>query len=575
MKPRSVKILTPQNYSESSFESAFKYIDDISRGAIPAGELIHLAVARHIKDLEHAGERGFRFDTDRVDRVYRFFSYLCHWKGKWAGTQFVLAPWQAFAHLVLFGWVRTSDDTRRFRDAYIEVPRKNGKSTWASGTGLYMAAADMEAGAEVYSAATTRSQARIIFDSAKQMVLRSPELKKRFNVFTSNLSIDRTASKFEPVSSEASTLDGLSTHCALVDELHEHKTPDVLRVLDTSTGARTQSLIFKITTAGWNRESVCWREHEYAERILRAEPGFEDDAYFAFIATIDKGDDWRDESSWIKANPNYGISVNPEDLRRKFHKAEMLATEQNNVRRKHLDEWTEQDDRWLEMGLYDASAKTVTPAKLQGRQCFAGLDLSTKIDLTAFVLVFPPTADDECWYVLPRFWFPRDNMPERIKRDRVPFDVWARNGHITATDGNVVDYREVRKTITELAEQFVVTSIGYDPWNATETALKLQDDGFEMVETRQGARTFNEPMTKYLELLLSGKIVSGTNPVMRWCASNLAVRRDANDNIAPDKKRSTERIDGMVAMFMGMARALSGENVPKPSVYETRGVRFV
>ena len=323
----------------------------------------------------------------------------------------------------LFGWQR-STGLRRFRTAYCAVPRKNGKSTLSAGIGLYLLVADGEQGAEIYSAATTRDQARIVFDEAKRMVGASPALKRRVGILINNLHVAATASRFMPLSSDASSMDGLNVHGAIIDELHAHRTRHVVDVLETATGARRQPLLFEITTAGYDRHtrsassttttrSRCWKA------------SVQDDSWFAFIAAADEGDDWTDPAVWRKANPNFGLSVKEDDLARKAEKAIALPGAQNAFRRMHLNEWTEQAERWIDLAAWDACAGPVDLEQLRGRPCFGGLDLSTTTDVTALAWVFPPEDDDGLWQVLSRYFVPEENLRKRAERDRVPYDLWA------------------------------------------------------------------------------------------------------------------------------------------------------
>ena len=381
------------------------------------------------------------------------------------------------------------------------MPRKNGKSTTSAGIGLYLLVADGEQGAEVYSAATTRDQARIVFDEAKRMVARSPALRRRVEPLINNLHVAATASRFMPLSSDSSTMDGLNVHGAIIDELHAHKTRGVVDVLDTATGARRQPLLFEITTAGYDRHSICFEHHDYSSKVL--EGVLQDDSWFAYIAAADEGDDWTDPEVWRKANPNFGISVKQDDLARKAEKAIALPGAQNAFRRMHLNEWTEQAERWIDMAAWDACDAPVDLEELRGRPCYGGLDLSTTTDVTALAWVFPPDDDDGLWRVLSRYFVPEDNLRKRAERDRVPYDLWAGQGFIEATPGNVVDYSAVEERIRADAALFQVREIAYDPWNATHIALRLQDEGATMVEFRQGFRSMSAPTRELEKLIVS------------------------------------------------------------------------
>ena len=542
------------------------YARSVVSGATVAGRLVRLACERHLWDLETGHERGLMFDIERAQHALDFFGFLKHSKGEWGGEAFKLQPWQEFIIGSLFGWLR-KDGKRRFRVAYHEIPRKNGKTTLAAGVGLYLFCADGEPGSEVFTAATKRDQARLSHGEAARMVKASPMLRSKIGVFKDNLHIERTNSKFEPLGADADTMDGLNIHGAIVDELHAHKTRAIWDVLETATGARRQPLIFAITTAGFDRNSVCWEWHDYSTKIL--DGIIEDDTVFTYIASLDEGDDWTDQSTWAKANPNLGVSVKIDDLQRKCDKAKEMPSAQNAFLRLHLDMWTEQNERWMPMDKWDECGKVlVIPEELQGRLCYAGLDLSTTTDISALVLCFP---DDEGGCdVLPYFWVPEENIMQRSNRDRVPYDLWARQGYIKTTPGNVIDYDIIRRDINQLREQYDINKIAIDRWNSTQLQTQLDGDGFEIVPTGQGFASLSAP-TKHLEKLVFEKSLRhGANPVLRWMVSNVAIQQDAAGNIKPAKDKSTERIDGVVAAVMAIDQMT--RHGDETSVYDTRGV---
>jgi phage terminase large subunit-like protein len=548
------------------------YARAVTEGEVLVNRLARLACARHLDDLSSGAARGLRFDLEAARHAIGFFGFLCHSKGEWAGQTFTLAPWQAFVVGALFGWKRT-DGLRRFRTAYCAVPRKNGKSTLSAGLGLYLLVADGEQGAEIYSAATCRDQARIVFDQAKRMVTTSPALRRRVEVLINNLHVEASASRFMPLSSDASTMDGLNVHGAIIDELHAHRTRHVVDVLETATGARRQPLLFEITTAGYDRHSICYEHHDYSIKVL--EGTVPDDSWFGFIAGADEGDDWTEPTVWRKANPNFGLSVKEDDLARKAEKAIALPGAQNAFRRMHLNEWTEQAERWIDLAAWDACAGPVDPEELRGRRCFGGLDLSTTTDVTALAWVFPPDGDDGLWHLLSRYFVPEDNLRQRAERDRVPYDLWARQGLIEATPGNVVDYSAIEQRILADSALFQVHEIAYDPWNATHIALRLQDEGATMVEFRQGFRSMSAPTRELEKLIVSRKLAHGGNPVTRWMAANVAVAQDPAGNLKPAKDKSTERIDGIVALIMAIGRAMLPPQPELTSIYETQDLQFV
>ncbi len=538
-------------------------------GDIVACKWVRLACERHLRDLDTGHERGLWFDHDAESRVYAFFEqYLRHSKGEFAKKPFVLQEWQAFIVGSVFGWKR-EDGTRRFRTAYDEEPRKNGKSTRLAGIGLYMTTADGESGAEVYSAATKKDQAKIVWGEAKNMVLASPELRARTRVFAANMNVPALGAKFEPLGADSDSLDGLNISCAIVDELHAHKSRDLWDVLETATGARRQPLIYAITTAGRNKLSVCWELRDYACKVL--EGIVQDDSFFAIIFTIDDGDDWSDPKVWGKANPGLGVSVKVDDLQRKVEKARHLPAAQNAFKRLHLNVWTEGAGSWLDIEAWDENGQEVDPDDLVGRECFGGLDLSTTTDITAFVKVFPPVEEGEPWKVLARFWVPAENIAKRAKTDRVPYDVWREQGYIEATPGNVVDYRAVGAGIIADAQAFDLREVAYDRFNSSQLVTELMDEGLTMVPFGQGFVSMAAPTRELEKLVISGLLAHGGNPVLRWMASNVVVVEDPAGNMKPAKNKSAEKIDGIVALIMAIGRAIAprDEEAVTEIVYES------
>jgi len=539
------------------------YAEAVTSGQITAGRLVKLACERHLRDLETGKEHGLHFDSEQAERVIAFFPLLKHSKGEWAGQSFILEPWEAFIIGSLFGWKR-ADGTRRFRTAYVSVARKNGKSTLTAGIGNYMAFFDDEQGAEVYCAAMKREQAKIVWSEAARMVKRTPALNRRIKSFVGNLHVEAAAQKFEPLGADADNMDGLNVHCAIIDELHAHKTRNVLDVLTTATGARRQPLVFIITTAGFDRNSVCWEQHDYSVKVL--EGIIPDDTFFCFVAGIDEGDDWRDEAVWPKANPNLGVSVKAEDLRTKCQRAIEVPGQQNAFRRLHLNEWTEQADRWLDMATWDENGHPFDPMLLKGHECYAGLDLSSTADLTALELWFPDEQKALCY-----FWVPEEGIRQRAERDRVPYDVWTRQGYIEATEGNVVDYDIIRVRTNELKELYNIKELAIDRWNSTQLQIQLAGDGFAVVPFGQGFASMTAPTKEMERLILERGLNHGGNPVLRWMASNVAVVQDAAGNLKIDKAKSTEKVDGMVALAMAIGRAM----VRSGSIYEEREIRII
>lgn len=556
-----------------SLITAEEYARDVLAGTIPTCRWVRLACERHLRDLESGPDRGLHFDPGAAALVIAFFSQLKHSKGEWAGQTIRLEPWQQFILWVLFGWKR-ADGTRRFRTSYLEVARKNGKTTMAAGVGLYLLLADGEPGAEIYSAATKRDQARLSHAEATRMAKASGPIRQMVRVFKDNIHIPDTASKFEPLGADSDTMDGLNVHAALVDEVHAHKTRDTWDVLETGTGARRQPLMFAITTAGFDRQSLCWQLHEYTEKVL--DGIIQDDTFFGVIYGIDEEDDWQDERVWIKANPNLGVSKKLDDLRRKAMRAREMPAALNAFLRLELDVWTQSETKWMNMEHWRQCGQAVDAQGLRGRVCYAGLDLSSTTDITALLLVFPPEVDDDLVQVLCRFWIPEESMHERVHRDRVPYDVWVRQGYITATPGNVVDYAYVLAQIDEDMQAYGLDEIAFDRWGATKIQTDLTELGGPdfMVQFGQGFASMSGPMKELEKLVLQHRLAHGNNPVLTWMADNLVAREDPAGNIKPDKEKSREKIDGMVALIMGLDRALRHTGGGR-SIYEDRGLEVV
>ena len=536
-------------------------------GKIIAGRLVRLACERHLRDLTEGPKRGLEWRPDVALHAIEFNKFLRQSKGEWANQPLELGLWQKFIHGSAFGWLR-ADKLRRFRVVYEEIARKNGKSTDAAAVALKGLLADGEPGADVYSAATRKDQARIVFDEARKMVLKSPQLLRMVRPFRLSLAVDSTMSSFQPLSADDKTLDGLNPHFVVVDELHKHKTRAVLDVLDTALGSRRQPLMWVITTAGDdNPESVYAQERAYAEAVL--ERSFDDDNLFAYIATLDKDDAWDNPAVWIKANPNLGVSVKLDDLERQARAARGSPQKLAEFKRLRMNMRQSSAHQKITAELWDKnSTGPFDPALLVGRRCYCGLDLASKIDIAAWVKLFPPLAEETVWHVVCRFWIPGDTVAEKSSRDRVQYQRWIDEGWIEATPGNVIDHTEIENAIMEDQRQYELASAAYDPWNATQLAVSLTSHGVPMFEFVQGLRSYNAPTKELDSLLVDGKINHGDNPVLRWMALNMRVLGDKNLNEMPSKKHSTGRIDGMSALIMCIGRSLEDT----PSIYEERGL---
>jgi phage terminase large subunit-like protein len=510
---------------------------------------------------------GYTFDTDEADRVCEFFEdFLRHSKGEWAGKPFTLQPWQRAVLRRLFGW-RRPDGTRRYRKLYEEVPRKNGKSTFAAGVALFLTFSDRELGADVFGAATDKNQAKLVFNEAKSMVEASPELKAISQVYKSAIIVPETRSCYQPISSESTNKDGLNPHGVIVDELHEwgpsHR--ELWEKLTTAMGARRQPLICIFTTAGSDPNSLWAEEREYAKRVAAGE--VVNDEYLAVLYGADPDDDWKDEEVWRRANPGYGVTVKPDFLRSELREALEKPRKVPAFKRYYLNILTGDSDGGLSMEAWDACRRPLDEDALAGRRCWVGLDLSRRTDMTAAAAVFP--LEDGFFAILPRFYIPEDNIEAREKRDKVPIRLWVEQGLVVATPGNVIDYAFVRADINLWARTYEVVEVPYDPNSATQLALQLTEDGISVFEHPQTFLKLSEPTKKFEELVLQHRIVHGGNPVMRWQVRNVALKIDANENVRPDKRKSTSRIDVVVASIMALGRATLGGD----GAYEDHGIR--
>jgi len=540
-------------------EQADAYGRAVLSGEVSACKWVRLAVQRHYNDLVavEAGERDdIYFDAEEAAFVIDFVSLLRHSKGQWAGQRFELAPWQQFITAVMFGWKKSATGLRRFKTAYIEVPRKNGKSTWLSAIALFLLVADGEAGAEVYTAATKKDQARLVWAEAKRMVESSPPLKKRVTVLRNNLSIEATASKCEPLSADANSLDGLNVHGGIIDEVHAHKTPEVWDVLESATGARSQSLMCAITTAGFNKNGICYDLRSYVTKLL--DGVFDDDTFFGIIYTIDEGDDWTTQEAWQKANPNYGVSVLPDDIGNQARKAQRLKSAANNFLTKRLNVWVSAETAWANMERWKLGDTAFDIAELEGQTCYGGLDLASVEDIAAFVMTFPQ--QDGTTIVIGRYYVPEEKVNDVLASGRsVPYAEWVDAGHLVATPGYTIDYDFIEHDIKEAAQRYNLVELAYDRWNSTAIVNHLLDDGLEMVQFGQGFASMSAPMKELERLISEGLIRHNGCPVLTWAASNVVAKEDEAGNVKPAKNKSAEKIDPIVALIMALGRQTANE----------------
>lgn len=537
---------------------ARKYAADVLECRIPACEWVKLACRRQQDDLKRFADAGrFLFDEAKGNEVCRFIELLTHTKGALAGKRITLEPWQVFILSTVFGWRRRADGGRRFRRVYIEVGRGNGKSSLSSGVGLYCLVADKEPGAEVYSFATTRDQAKIVFGDAKQMALQNAPLRQRFGleVLANALYVPTTNSTFQAKSAEGSTLDGLNTHLAVIDELHAHKTRDVYDVVETSLGKRLSSLLWVITTAGFDTSGICYEVRTMVARVLRKE--VVDETQFGIIYGLDDGDDWTTEAALRKANPNWGVSVMPEMVLSLQKKAIALPSAMNNFKTKHLDVWCSASSAWMNMQAWNAcAAPALDITDFEGRRCFIGLDLGSKSDITAKVLIFPGEDDEgrTVYSVFCQCYLPRRAVEQATNSQ---YAGWAEEGLLTVTEGAMTDFNVVEEDLRTDLSRFEVAAVVYDPWQATQLATSLAEDDAPMVECRNTVQNMSDPMKSLEALVLDGRIRHDGNPVLTWMMSNVVAKVDAKDNIFPRKERYEEKIDGVVALIMGLGSAIS------------------
>lgn len=552
--------------SSTHVEKANQYAADVVSGAIPSCKWVKLSAARQIADLKRK-DWDFKFDSTKAEKVCSFIECLPHIKGKWGGTPIKLEPWQCFILCTVFGWIHKKTGLRRFRTVYIEVPRKNAKSTLSSGVGLYMLTEDGEEGAEVYSAATTRDQAKIVFGDAQSMVRRTPELRAHYGAEANahNINVLRTSSKFEALSSEGNTLDGLNIHCAIVDELHAHKTRDVWDVLETGTGSREQSLIWAITTAGSNKTGICYEQRDYVSKLL--ENTFQDETYFGIIFTIDEGDDWNTVEAWRKANPNYGISVLEEDIARLAHKAAQTPAAVGNFLTKRLDVWVQAD-----AGLFDMLAwqkcgdANLKPEDFTDCPCYIGVDLGFVDDIAAVVKVFIKDGNP---IIFGRYYLPEETITESRNSQ---YSGWHRMGRIIGTDGNVTDEDRILDDLADDFSKYDVRELSFDPYNAlkiTNPLLKFGIDESRLIAFPQTVAMMSPATEGMMKQVRSMEVRHDGCPVLTWAMSNVVGHFDAKDNVYPKKERPENKIDPAIAAIMARARALVGT---PSSPYNERGV---
>lgn len=553
-----------RNYSRM----ARNYAESVVAGRIPACQWVRKACQRQVDDLARAkADKSwpFRFDTDKANRICAFTERLPHIKGEWAkrGEKIRLEPWQCFIYTTVFGWIHRETGLRRFRIAYNEVARKNSKSTMSAPVGIYMMCADGEAGAEVYSAATTREQARVVWgEYAKPMVEREPGLRQAFGVGVMAHSIyqSATSSKFQALSAEGNSLDGLNIHCAIVDELHAHRNRKVYDVLETARGARQQPLLWLITTAGFDRSGICFEQRTYLTKILNGD--VIDESYFGIIYTLDEGDDWADESNWTKANPNLNVSVYLDELRPLALKAQKMPSALNNFLTKHMSVWVSADAPLFNMAAWERCKDgSVRLEDFKGEPVWVGLDLAPRHDFCAMALLFKREGK---YHVFMKHFLSESEAEESSNSSYLG---WAREGWIITNPGQSTDYDQLEQELLAIQADFDLKEVMYDPAGAKQILDHMVAAGLPMIEMRPVVNNFSEP-TKLLDgLIADGKIVHNGDPVLTWEISNVVGHYDRKDNVYPVKERVENKIDGAIALIMALARAMIVEG-DTSSVYE-------
>ena len=537
------------------------------------------------------------YDKSAADYAVAFIENLCHTKGTWAGKPFELIDWQEQIIRDLFGTLKPNG-YRQFNTAYIEIPKKQGKSELAAAVALLLTCGDGEERAEVYGCAADRQQAAIVFDVAADMVRMCPALSKRVKILASQkrLIYTPTNSFYQVLSAEAYSKHGFNIHGVVFDELHTQPNRKLFDVMTKGSGdARMQPLYFLITTVGTDTHSICYETHQKAKDIIEGRKI--DPTFYPVIYGADESDDWTDPKVWKKANPSLDITVGIDKVKAACESAKQNPGEENAFRQLRLNQWVKQAVRWMPMEKWDKCAFAVDEDELEGRVCYGGLDLSSTTDITTFVLVFPPSLggaasvprlgdgfatsccppldEDDKYIILPYFWIPEDNLTLRVNRDHVPYDVWERQGYLQTTEGNVVHYGFIEQFIERLGERFNIREIAFDRWGAVQMVQNLEGMGFTVVPFGQGFKDMSPPTKELMKLVLEQKIAHGGHPVLRWNMDNIYIRTDPAGNIKADKEKSTEKIDGAVATIMALDRAIRCGNDHGASVYDERGILFI
>ena len=513
---------------------------------------------------------GSYYDKQAADYAVSFIECLSHTKGTWAGKPFKLLEWQEKIIRDIFGILK-SNGYRQFNTAYIEIPKKNGKSELAAAVALLLTCGDGEERAEVYGCAADRQQASIVFEVAADMVRMCPALSKRVKILASQKRIIYipTNSFYQVLSAEAYSKHGFNIHGVVFDELHTQPNRKLFDVMTKGSGdARMQPLYFLITTAGTDTHSICYEQHQKAQDILDGRK--HDPTFYPVIYGAGDSDDWTDPEVWKKANPSLGETIGIDKVVTACNSAKENPGEENSFRQLRLNQWVKQSVRWMPMQKWDLCNFTVSEKQLEGRVCYGGLDLSSTTDITAFVLVFPPDDEEDKYSILPYFWLPEETLDLRVRRDHVPYDIWKKQGFLMTTEGNVVHYGFIENFIDELGQRFNIKEIAFDRWGAVQMSQNLEGLGFTMVQFGQGYRDMSPPTKELMRLVLNQQIAHNGHPVLRWMMDNIFIKTDPAGNIKPDKEKSTEKIDGAVATIMALDRAIRCGAETAESIYDAR-----
>jgi len=571
-----------RNYCQVAAEYARKAVDD-KKGRSHC-KLVRLAAKRFLADMVRAKKPGcsFEFSPAHGNDVCDFIEQLPHVEGKWDTSTITLEAAQVFILVNVFGFRRRDNGTRRFTDVYIEMARKGAKSTLTAGVALYCLTREGEVGPQIVIGATTGDQAKKVFLPAQRMVQRTGELREAYELeaLAKSIVCGENGGFIQPINAKSSTQDGWNPHVGILDELHAHKDRGLHDVIKSAFGARKNPLLWRITTAGYNVMGVCYEQRKLVEQILNGV--FEADHYFGIVFTLDEGDDPFEEKNWIKANPMIGVTPTWESMRSYAKEAKRSPDTRGEFMTKRLNIWTAARNGWINLEYWKRCGKVIDLAALKALACFGGLDLSATTDITAFVLAWlisvevtrkGKTETQQRLNLWGRFYLPEDTVIPRTERGNVPYQTWAKQGHLLLTPGNVVDYDYVENDIRAALKEYQVKELAFDPWNAGSTANRLMSEGAPMVEFRQGVKSFAPAMQAFEKLYLSGCVDHDGNPIWDWAAANIVARHDANRNMAPDKSNSEEKIDPIVAALMALGRAVANEGqTPPRSVYEDRGV---